>query len=86
MSLLRNLVDGSNRRPGSVVAPACLDLPAAWQREMAYLAEQPAETALASCWSHPENDRLAEHDGDFELQVRRWLCVSPLRRSLVPCR
>jgi len=86
MGLLRNLVDGSTRRPGSAVAPACLDLPAAWQEKLAQLAELPTEAALDWCWRYPEHDRLAEYDGEFETQVRRWLCVSPLRQSLVPCR
>ncbi len=86
MGLLRNLVDGSRRRPGSAVVPACLDLPAAWQEKLSNLEDLSLESALTWCWNHAEHDRLAACDGEFELQVRRWLCVSPLRKDLVPCR
>jgi glycosyltransferase involved in cell wall biosynthesis len=86
MGLLRNLVDGSTRRPGSVVAPARLELPAPWREELARQAARSPEEALAACWSQAEHDRLAEHDGEFGIQVRRALCVPPLRQELVPCR
>jgi glycosyltransferase involved in cell wall biosynthesis len=86
MGLLRNLVDGSRRRPGCAVEPACVELPDAWRKRLAVLAEQPLAAALDWCWDQTEHDRLAEDDGEFEIQVRRWLSVSPLRRSLVPCR
>jgi len=86
MGMLRNLVDGSARRPGSAVPPAHLDLPGPWCDKLANLADQAPDDALAWCWSHIEHDRLAEYDGEFEIQVRRSLCVTPLRQSLVPCR
>ena len=86
MGLLRNLVDGSARRPGSVVPPARLDLPASWRERLSGLAARRPDDALAWCWSQTEHDRLAEHDGEFEIQVRRALCVPPLRQELVPCR
>jgi hypothetical protein len=86
MGLLRNVVDGSTRRPGSAVAPAELDLPPDWTRKLATLATQGQDDALAWCWNVAEHDRLTEHDGDFEIQVRRWLSVPPLRQELVPCR
>ena len=35
---------------------------------------------------HIRPERLAEYVGDFEIQVRRSLCVPPLLQDLVPCR
>jgi glycosyltransferase involved in cell wall biosynthesis len=86
MGLLRNLVDGSARRAGPSVAPAGLDFPRAWGEPLANLAAKTPGEALAWCWNQAEHDRLAEYDGEFEIQVRRSLCVQPLRRDLVPCR
>jgi hypothetical protein len=86
MGLLRNLLDGSTRRPGAAVAPADLELPAAWIGPLARLADLRPADALAWCWSEAEHDRLAEHDEEFEIQVRRALCVPALRQTLVPCR
>lgn len=86
MGLLRNLVDGSARRPGSAVAPARLELPGPWREELAKQAAQRPEEALAWCWRQAEHDRLAELDGEFEVQVRRALCVPPVRPELIPCR
>jgi hypothetical protein len=86
MGLFRNLLDGSARRPGSGVAPADLELPVPWQEHLARLAAWPPEEALVWCWSQTEHDRLAEYNSEFEIRVRRSLCVPPLLRELVPCR
>ena len=83
MGMLRNVVDGSTRRPGSVVAPAGLHLPGPWPERLADLDEQKPDEALAWCWNQAEHDRLARFDGDFEVEVRRSLCVpsAPASRS-----
>jgi glycosyltransferase involved in cell wall biosynthesis len=86
MGLLRNLLDGSPRRPGSVVAPADLEFPVPWRERLATLSRRSQDDALAWCWRETEHDRLAEQDGEFEVQVRRALCVPPLLSELVPSR
>ena len=86
MGLLRNVVDGSIRRPGCRAVPADLELPVAWDKHLSVLADATPEEALAWCWCQPEHDRLAEYDSEFEIQVRRALCIPPLRQELVPCR
>ena len=77
MGMLRNVVDGSTRRPGSVVSPAGLRLPGPWPERLADLAEQKPDEALAWCWNQAEHDRLARYDDEFETEVRRSLSVTP---------
>jgi len=86
MGMLRNLVDGSTRKPGSAIAPACLELPEAWHEQLAKLATLKPSDALAWCWNHAQQERLAKYDEDFQADVRRSLCVPPFRQELVPCR
>jgi len=86
MGLLRNVLDGSTRRPDPTVIPADLEVPSAWEQPLARVATGTPGDALAWCWSQAEHDRLAEHDAEFELRVRRSLCVQPKPRSLVRSR
>jgi glycosyltransferase involved in cell wall biosynthesis len=84
MGMLRNLLDGSTRRPGTGVAPAGLKLPAPWCARLTDLAQQKPDEALAWCWEQAEHDRLARHDGGFAKQVRRSLSVPTLRSPPAP--